>query len=71
MLKEARIEALEHPAINFLTSVLEASQPFIVNNFSRALFCFEMKPRAEISTENRETLNERDKSATSGAYFST
>ena len=69
MLKEERIEALEHPAINFFTSELDTSHPFIANNFSRALFCLEMKPRADISTENWETLNVRDKSATSGAYF--
>ena len=66
MLKEERIEALEQPAINFFTSELDTSHPFIANNFSRALFCFEMKPRADISTENWETLKERDKSDVDG-----
>ena len=69
MLKEERIEALEHPATSFFTSVFETSQHFIANNFNRALFCLVMRPRAEISTENWDTLKARDRSATNGAYF--
>ena len=61
--------ALEHVEINRFISVLRTSQHFSENALRRDLFCLVMKPRADTSTENWNTVKLRDKSATRGAYL--
>ena len=68
-LKDDRSEALEQAARNFLISVLPTSLHLSANDFKRALFPFEIIPRAPISTEKLKTLKLRDRSAINGAYL--
>ena len=70
MLYEARRAALEEIRIRVLEVEHELTQHLRRKHLRRDWLLFVIWPRAEISTEKKETTYRLERSATRGAYFS-